>query len=74
MTDIRIKVEDDIRPYDALCLVARVVSEGFISESAGRPHYCWATVFPKIGAAVVVARKRRDGAADSFVVYRQDKS
>ena len=69
MTDLRIKAEG-VSPLEALQYVAQVVREGYISESAGRPHYCWATVFPRDGVTVIVNRKRRDGAADSFNVYR----
>jgi hypothetical protein len=66
---IRIKCEG-VGHLEALERVVEVVEYGLVSESSGRRHYCWATTFHD-DIVVVVTRKRRENAADSFTVYRR---
>jgi hypothetical protein len=69
---VLIKYDEDIGPGRAVWYVQKVMDHGLVSEAAGIPHYCWATKFAD-GISVVVQRKRQLGAADSFIVYREEK-
>jgi len=57
---IIINFDPDMEPAEA-------VEEGYVSEAAGVPHYCWGTVF-KDGRKVFTHRKKKGQRSDSFVV------
>jgi hypothetical protein len=70
MRTIIIHIDDDsIDDLEAVTRVRQVMEEGYVSEAAGIPHYCWATVW-RNGTTVAATRKRTKDAADSFRVWR----
>ena len=68
MSRLIIDVRDGISDEDAITAVKQVVAEGRVSQAAGIPHYCWATVFTARNLVVAVRRKKTNASADSFIV------
>jgi hypothetical protein len=78
MPRIIVDIQSDMPADEALRLVAEVVQEGHVSESATGPHYCWVTKFginePIFGVVkgnerIVITRQRKRGQkSDSFIV------
>ena len=53
--EIRIKAEQGISDEIAICLVAKVISQGKISQnSKGAKKYCWLTTFEVEGEEINV--------------------
>ena len=66
---IIIDYDDDINPIRAMHLLHTVMMSGKISESAGVPHYCFASMF--YDAKVFTRRKKKGQLADSFIVQNK---
>ena len=64
---IIIDFDSSIEPAEALAKVLLVVENGFVSEAAGVPHYCWGTVF-KDGRKVFARQKKKGQRSNSFRV------
>ena len=66
---IIIDYDDFVRIPEALDHVRKVVEGGRVSEARGRKQFCFVTVFDD-GCKVYARELKRDGAADSFKVWR----
>lgn len=59
--------------YAAIHLVLQVVSQGMISESQGRPQYCFVTSFDTAIGKVMVGATRNPSGSHRFVVYTEEQ-
>jgi len=70
MSKIIIHIRDDIEEEKAIAFVYDVIQNGKISETAGRKHYCHATVWHKSGHVVLVIN-RKEG-LNTFYIYKKE--